>query len=315
MFDQITDGRTDLVFDYVDAGHAATSADQGGMSPIRWWAYYGDVSAVKFLLANGESLQSLGENHELNGAAFHGHSRLCRFLIGQGADVNKPLADMRRAYFYSRTTTALVAAAIVYLAGQPVEGREAVSSYTDFEAFRSVVGPESTIGFTEVPLGTTVGDEYAPFGLRFTDGNDETEFNPQSYLTDNVGLAGGPEGRSTFITLQFANPVRSLGVDFPGALRIELFSGTTSLGASENFGSTGADFFGGVVSDTPFDRVVLSDWFAGDVYIDNLHVAPVPEPTTWALLAFGAVLACLWRRGVNRDPSITRTKRCAGSHF
>jgi len=106
MFDQITDGRTDLVFDYVAAGHAATSADKGGVSLIKWCAYYGDVSAIKFLLANGESLQSLGENYELNGAAFHGHSRLCQFLIEQGADVNKPLPDTGESPLHSALCTA-----------------------------------------------------------------------------------------------------------------------------------------------------------------------------------------------------------------
>jgi len=93
MFDEIQGGRTDLVFDYVAAGHAATSADQGGVSLLQWCSYYGDVSAIKFLLAKGESLQSLGELYGLSTAAFHGHSRLCQFLIEQGADVNKPQPD------------------------------------------------------------------------------------------------------------------------------------------------------------------------------------------------------------------------------
>ena len=58
--DRITDGRTDLVFDHISEGHAATSADQNGVSLIKWCAYYGDVSAIRFLLANGESLHALG---------------------------------------------------------------------------------------------------------------------------------------------------------------------------------------------------------------------------------------------------------------
>ena len=41
-----------------------------------------------FLLDNGESLDTLGENFDLSGAAFHGHWRLCEFLIERGADVN-----------------------------------------------------------------------------------------------------------------------------------------------------------------------------------------------------------------------------------
>src|SRR3954454_2183001 len=78
---QITDGRTDLVFDYLATGHAATSTDKEGNRLITWCAYYGDVSAIKFLLANGESIQSLGDNLGLHAAAFHGHWRLCQFLI------------------------------------------------------------------------------------------------------------------------------------------------------------------------------------------------------------------------------------------
>jgi ankyrin repeat protein len=89
--DRISDGRTDLVFDYLSEGHTANSTNGNGVSLIKWCAYYGDVSAIRFLLANGETLASLGENFDLNGASFHGHWRLCQFLIESGADVNLPL--------------------------------------------------------------------------------------------------------------------------------------------------------------------------------------------------------------------------------
>lgn len=88
MLEEIADGRTDLVFDYLAAGHAADSVDSRGVSLIKWCAYYGDVSAIKYLLAHGESLGSLGENLELGAASFHGHWKLCQFLIESGADVN-----------------------------------------------------------------------------------------------------------------------------------------------------------------------------------------------------------------------------------
>jgi DNA-directed RNA polymerase subunit N (RpoN/RPB10) len=68
MIDRIADGRTDLVFDYLGEGHLATSKDSNGTSLIEWCAYYGDVSAIKFLLANGESLQPLRDNLGLNAA-------------------------------------------------------------------------------------------------------------------------------------------------------------------------------------------------------------------------------------------------------
>ena len=93
MIDRIADGRTDLIFDYLAAGNPADSKDDGGVSLIQWCAYYGDVSAIRFLLANGEKLESLGDNLDLNGACFHGHWRLVQFLIERGADVNLPQAD------------------------------------------------------------------------------------------------------------------------------------------------------------------------------------------------------------------------------
>jgi ankyrin repeat protein len=88
MLDRISDGRTDLVFDYVGAGHPASACDSGGVPLIKWCAYYGDVSAIRFLLSKGETLASLGDNLDLNGAAFHGHWRLCQYLIENGADAS-----------------------------------------------------------------------------------------------------------------------------------------------------------------------------------------------------------------------------------
>ncbi len=93
MLEEIADGRTDLVFEYVAAGNPATASDRGGVSLLQWCAYYGDVSAMKFLLSRDASLESLGENLDLGGACFHGHWRLCKFLIDSGADVNRPSPD------------------------------------------------------------------------------------------------------------------------------------------------------------------------------------------------------------------------------
>ena len=93
MLDRISDGRTDLVFVYLAAGHPARSKDPDGVSLIEWCAYYGDVSAIRFLLSHGESLDSLGANYNLHGAAFHGHWQLCQFLLEQGADADFSLPE------------------------------------------------------------------------------------------------------------------------------------------------------------------------------------------------------------------------------
>jgi hypothetical protein len=93
VLERIASGRTDLVFDHVASGHPATSSGRSGLPLITWCARYGDVSAVRFLLENGESVESMGENLGLSGAAFHGHWRLCEFLIERGADVNRADPD------------------------------------------------------------------------------------------------------------------------------------------------------------------------------------------------------------------------------
>jgi ankyrin repeat protein len=92
---EFEDGRTDLVFDLSQAGLPASYRNRNGVSLLETCAYFGDVSAIRFLLSNGESLESLGANFGLNGASFHGHWRLCKFLLERGANVNEPLADTR----------------------------------------------------------------------------------------------------------------------------------------------------------------------------------------------------------------------------
>lgn len=88
MLNRIAEGRTDLILDYVSDGHPASSKTSDGTLLIQWCAYYGDVSALKFLLGKGESLRMLGDDLGLNGAAFHGHWRLCQFLLESGANAN-----------------------------------------------------------------------------------------------------------------------------------------------------------------------------------------------------------------------------------
>lgn len=88
MMKQIVNGRTDFVFDLVSEGKPATLKGDDGVSLLQWCAYYGDVSAIKFLLQHGEELRSLGDDLGLPAAAFHGHWRLCEFLLENGADAN-----------------------------------------------------------------------------------------------------------------------------------------------------------------------------------------------------------------------------------
>jgi ankyrin repeat protein len=106
MLDRIRNGRTDLVFEWTAAGNSAGADDGRAVPLIRWCAYYGDVSAIRHLLGQGERIETLGDNLDLNGAAFHGHWQLCQFLIEQGADPNRRLAGTGETPLHAALTKA-----------------------------------------------------------------------------------------------------------------------------------------------------------------------------------------------------------------
>jgi len=100
MLDRIAAGRTDLVFDWTGAG-GDPAATVEGASLIGWCAYYGDVSAMRHLHAQGVALRTLGTDLGLIGAAFHGHWRLCEYLIEQGADPRSALPETGETALHS----------------------------------------------------------------------------------------------------------------------------------------------------------------------------------------------------------------------
>jgi ankyrin repeat protein len=93
MLAELAEGRTELVFDLIEGGCSANYKDEHSVSLIQHCAYYGDVSAIRFLLSHGESLSSMGENLGLDTACFHGHWRLCKFLLERGAEANHAATD------------------------------------------------------------------------------------------------------------------------------------------------------------------------------------------------------------------------------
>ena len=106
LLEQIARGRTDLVFEFVSEGRAASARDAQGVSLVQHSAYYGDVSALKFLLNHGASLADLGDNLGLNAASFHGHWRLCAFVLERGANVNAREADTGETALHAALCTA-----------------------------------------------------------------------------------------------------------------------------------------------------------------------------------------------------------------
>ena len=92
---EFTAGRTDLIFDLLRTGLSPTFRDENGISLAETCAYFGDVSALRYLLQQGESLSALGPNLNLTTASYHGHWRLCKFLLEHGANVNEADPDTR----------------------------------------------------------------------------------------------------------------------------------------------------------------------------------------------------------------------------
>jgi hypothetical protein len=80
LLERIKNGRTDLVY-----GLGADVLRQDGGELLVWCTYFGDVTACRVLLEAGQSLDLLGADLGLNGAAFHGHWQLCEFLLERGA--------------------------------------------------------------------------------------------------------------------------------------------------------------------------------------------------------------------------------------
>ena len=93
MLERIAAGRTDRVFDHLDAGGSANAVDAQGVPLISWCAYYGDVSAIRALVARGATLAALGEDLGIHAAAFHGHWRLVEDLLEIGADADATMTD------------------------------------------------------------------------------------------------------------------------------------------------------------------------------------------------------------------------------
>lgn len=86
ILDRIAKGRTDLVFDLLALPDWRETLREGAIRPLDWFVYYGDVTALKALLAVGGDLTGVDLDAELGNAAFFGHWKVCDFLLAHGAN-------------------------------------------------------------------------------------------------------------------------------------------------------------------------------------------------------------------------------------
>ena len=89
----ISGGRTDLVFELLGLPDWRDALRAGPISPLSWFVYYNDVTALRAVQASGGSWSDFDLNRELNSAAFFGHWKVCDFLISLGADPRQGLDD------------------------------------------------------------------------------------------------------------------------------------------------------------------------------------------------------------------------------
>lgn len=203
----------------------------------------------------------------------------------------------RHRYRFSLVfSMASVACLAVLCSTEPT--RATVVSYVDQKTFETATGPSFLLDFADLEDGAPVSSQYAASGILFSDGND-TALTDSAFLTDQRGLWGHGS-----VSLQFSSPLRALGVEFAGALQIDLFNGSLLVGTSQPFAGFGDGLFAGLTSSEPFDRAVLIDWYDGKVFIDNLRVAntpaPVPVPdlsSGWILLLVSFSVLVFLRRG------------------
>jgi hypothetical protein len=187
---------------------------------------------------------------------------------------------MVRGVFSMRIVAACVATVVMVWVGVSVHAEVIV--FGDRAEWEAAVGPVTTLDFTGFPDGTFITDQYSELGATFTDGDDSIRFNP-TFKNDSWGLDGNGD-----ISVTFDTPQLWVAVDFPGYIAFRLFFQGEMIHQSVH-GSGGNGWFIGLVSDEPFDALVLIDPLAGgEAAIDDLHYG-VPAPATLVLLGLAAL--------------------------
>ena len=168
-----------------------------------------------------------------------------------------------------------------------------VVKYTNKAEWQSLVGTYSTITFTEFVFPAIITDQYSFLGVTFTDGNDALD-QSTSLINDGVGLYGNFPGNA--ISIAFAAPITSFAIDHPGHEAFTLFSKGEQIFDTGLMGGVGTGKFSGVISNEPFDAVVIKDPGIGVTLIDDMHFGPpIPAPGAICVLAI-ALLSAPGRR-------------------
>lgn len=164
-----------------------------------------------------------------------------------------------------------------------------IQAFTDKQAWIDAVGDFNTIDFTGFEEGTIITDQYADLGILFGERDDVINFSTDYFPNDSWGLVDGFGP----IAITFDTPQRWIGADYVFGLGI-FFYVEKELVLVASFDGKGAGNFGGIISDEPFDSLLLvGDPVIAAIFIDDLYFG-VPGPG--GLAAFIVAGVCIPRR-------------------
>lgn len=164
-----------------------------------------------------------------------------------------------------------------------------VQVYTNQAAWSAAAGDYTTIDFTGFPLGTIATTQYEDQGIVFTEGNDVITTS-SAFVNDGYGLYANVAGSAFTISASLTEPCLSIAADHPGTIAFRLYAAGELFYESGQLGNGGLGFFSGLVSEEPFDSVIIFRWSGSPAFVDDLHFgSPIPAPSGLAFLGFAWV--------------------------
>lgn len=174
---------------------------------------------------------------------------------------------------------------------------EATMAFPDGRlAWEQQVGTWSTIDFIGLPDSVPLPpDTYAEeFGVTFENGTIFSFSSDSSFPVDGHGFAASQGAQGSSVDVVFDTPIRAFATDHPGTFRFELFSEGEMVFDSGIVGGA-IGWFSGLISDTSFDRVRISDTDAFGV--DDIRFGlVVPAPAAGLILLPGLAMTRRRRR-------------------
>jgi hypothetical protein len=167
-------------------------------------------------------------------------------------------------------------------------------TYTDEAAWKAATPAITTIQFSEVPVGSLVTDQYSALGVTFAPGDDFTNFVPSLWPSDGFGLHGGYTEQLFVlpIVMEFEMPITSLAIRYPATAQFVMFANGVQVGMTSQFLGFNPWSFAGLVSDTPFDKLIVTNSGSTSITMDTLFFgSPVPAPAGLAAFALGGMVA------------------------